>query len=166
MNLLARWAVVLSGAAPAQAAIEDRAWMAAAYLRGLDGEPTYLTYLLVWFDLVQVAYLVLSYAAASALAVALGRAGLLPARQAGAVAWIGAVLAALVCAGAIAAAIDGPVGTIAAWTAFALTIPFMSTVLPHVLGVALLTPARASTHQDPHQDPSHRHSTRPAPALV
>jgi hypothetical protein len=149
LNLLARWAVVLSGAAPAQAAIEDRAWMAAAYLRGLDGEPTYLTYLLVWFDLVQVTYLVLSYAAAAALAVGLGRAGLLQARFATAVARTGAVLAALVCAAAIVAAIDGPVGTVAAWTAFALTIPFMSTLLPHVLGVALLAPGRSATHPDP-----------------
>ena len=59
LNLLARWAVVLSGAAPAQAAVEDRAWMASSYLRGLDGDPSFVTYLLVWFDLIQVAYLVL-----------------------------------------------------------------------------------------------------------
>ena len=148
LNLLARWAVVLSGAAPAQAAVEDQAWMASAYLRGLDGEPSYLTYLLVWFDLVQVAYLVLSYASAVALAVALGRAGLLPARFSAVAARTGVALAVLVCAAAIVAASDGPVGTVAAWTAFVLTIPFMSTLLPHLIGVGLLGSGRPASRPE------------------
>jgi hypothetical protein len=141
LNLLARWAVVVSGAAPAQAGVEERAWTAASYLRGLEGEPTYVTYLLVWFDLIQVAYLVLSYVSAAALAVALGRAGLLAPRPAKAIARAGVALATLVVAGAAVAPVDGPVGTVGAWTAFVLTIPFMSTLLPHLVGVGLLRPA-------------------------
>lgn len=138
LNLLARWAVVLSGAAPAQAAVEDRAWMASSYLRGLDGDPSFVTYLLVWFDLIQVAYLVLGYLAFAGLALGLRRTHALPARFARGIAVAGWMLAALVCAGAAVAPLDGPIGTVGAWTAFVLTIPFMSTLLPHVLGVALL----------------------------
>lgn len=141
LNLLARWAVVLSGAAPAQAAVEDRAWQASSYLRGLDGEPSFVTYLLVWFDLIQVAYLVLAYLAFAGLAVALRRTHALPARFARGIAAAGWTLAALVCLGAVVAPLDGPLGTVGAWTAFVLTIPFMSTLLPHLLGVKLLASA-------------------------
>lgn len=73
VNLLARAAVALSGAAPAQAAVEDRAWQAHAYLRGLVGEPDPLTLLLVWLDLMQVAYVVLAFLGAALLAVAAHR---------------------------------------------------------------------------------------------
>ena len=138
LNLLARWAVVLSGAAPAQAAVEDRAWQASSYLRGLDGDPSFVTYLLVWFDLIQVAYLVLAYLTFAGLAVALRRALALPPRLARGIAVAGWALAALVCVGAVVAPLNGPLGTVGAWTAFVLTIPFMSTLLPHLLGVALL----------------------------
>jgi hypothetical protein len=146
LNLLARWAVVLSGAAPAQAAIEDRAWVAYSYLPGLDGDPSFLTYLLVWLDLVQLTYVVLAYLAFAALAVALGRAGLLTAAMARGVAVAGSSLGALVMAGAVVAlaAGAGPLATGAAWTSFVLTIPFMTTLLPHVLGVALVAKAAAA----------------------
>ena len=81
VNLLARWAVVLSGAAELQAAVEDSSWVAYAYLPGLDTEPTFLGYLLVLFDLLQLTYVVLTYLGFGALASALGRAGFLPARR-------------------------------------------------------------------------------------
>jgi hypothetical protein len=146
LNLLARWAVVVAGAAPAQAVVEDRAWTASSYLRGLDGEPSYLTFLLVWFDLIQVAYIVLAYLAFAGLAVALRRDGRLTARVTRFTTTAGWTMAGLVVVGAAVAPLDGPLGTVGAWTAFVLTIPFMSTLLPHVLGVAL---APAGSGVDP-----------------
>jgi hypothetical protein len=144
-NLLARWAVVRSGAAGAQAAVEDRAWMAAEYLRGLDGEPAPLTVLLVWWDMSQLAYLVLTYLAFAGLAVALGRAGAIPARRARAIAACGIGLAATVTASAaLAADLPGAAGTVAGWTAFVLTIPFMSTLPAYLLGGAMISTRRAA----------------------
>jgi hypothetical protein len=139
VNLLARWAVVLSGAADLQAAVEDSAWVAYAYLPGLDTEPTFLGYLLVLFDLIQLAYVVLTYLGFGALASALGRAGILRARAARRIGLAGAGLAGVATAAAVLAGSVGPaVGTVAAWTAFVLTIPFMTTLLPGALGLALL----------------------------
>lgn len=139
LNLLARWAVVASGAVGQQVAVEDSAWMAFVYLTGLPPEPTYLAYLLVWLDLVQLAYVVLTYLAFAALATALGRSGAVSARVSAGVGRTGVGLAALVMVGAAAAgAVPGIAGTVGAWTAFVLTIPFMSTLLPYVLGVGLL----------------------------
>ena len=135
VNLLARWAVVLSGAADLQAAVEDSAWVAYAYLPGLDTEPTFLGYLLVLFDLLQLAYVVLTYLGFGALASALGRAGHLRARAARRIGLAGAGLAGVA---TVAAVLAGSVGTVAAWAAFVLTIPFMTTLLPCALGLALL----------------------------
>ncbi|MGE3663127.1 MAG: hypothetical protein AB7G09_17755 [Pseudonocardia sp.] len=130
LNLLLRGAVVASGAAAQQAAVEDAAWWAASYLTGLDGEPGLMTVLLVWSDLTQLAYLAIAYAGFGALAAALGLRG---------VARAGYGLAGLVVAGvAVAALLPGTVGAVGAWTAFVLTIPFMSTLVPYALGVALL----------------------------
>lgn len=135
-NLLARFAVVLAGAAPAQAAVEDQAWQAYAYLLGLPGEPATLTVLLVWLDLMQASYVVLSYVATGLLAVALAGAGRIGARAGGGVAVAAAGLTVATLVGATAAIVlDSTAG---AWTVFVLTIPFMSTLLPHVLGLALL----------------------------
>ncbi len=140
LNLLARWAVVLSGAAPQQALVEDRAWLANAYLPGLDGTPGWMTVLLVWLDLIQVAYLVLAYLGFAALAVALGRAGAISGRAARGIAVTGAVLAgAVTVAAAVADTLPASAGTVAAEVAFVLTIPFMSTLVPALLGCALLT---------------------------
>lgn len=142
-NLLARWAVVASGAAGLQVGVEDTAWIAAEYLPGLPGEPTYVVFLLVWFDLLQLAYVVTTYLGFGALAVALGRGGAVSARVARAVGTAGGGLAALTLGGAaLAGAVPGVPGTVAAWTAFLLTIPFMSTLLPYVLGIGLLTSNR------------------------
>ncbi|MGN9913880.1 hypothetical protein ACTMTJ_40730 [Phytohabitans sp. LJ34] len=137
VNLLARAAVVLSGFAPAQAAVEDRAWQAHVYLRGLDGEPDLLTLLLVWLDLMQVAYVVLAYLGAALLAVAAHRAGWLATRPTRGVVALSAGMAAVASVAAVLGATPGPFGAAAAGAAFALTIPFMSTLPPALLGAAL-----------------------------
>jgi hypothetical protein len=59
-NLVFRYAVVAAGAAGLQAEAEDRAWVAHEYLRGLQGEPSWMGFLLVWTDLTQVTFVVLS----------------------------------------------------------------------------------------------------------
>jgi hypothetical protein len=139
LNLLARWAVVLSGAAGLQADVEASSWVAHAYLPGLDTEPTFLGYLLVLLDLLQVAYVVLTYLGFAALAVGLGRAGALPAAGARRTGAAGTVLAAGTgTSAALAFVLPGTGGTVAAWSAFVLTIPFMSTLLPFALGARLL----------------------------
>ena len=151
-NLLARWAVVASGASGLQASVEDAAWFASEYLSGLPGEPGYLAFVLVWIDLLQLAYVVLAYLGSGALALALGRSGAVPRGTARAVAVAGPVLAGLVvAAAAVAGGVAGPPGAVAAWAALVLTIPFMSTLLPHVLGIGLLRAARrpAGTVDDP-----------------
>lgn len=138
-NLLARWAVVASGAAGLQVAVEDSAWFASEYLPGLAGEPTFLVFLLVWFDLLQLAYVVTTYLGFGALAVALGRSGAIPARAGRAVGAAGAGLAGLaLLGGVLAGAVEGVPGTVAAGAAFVLTIPFMTTLLPYALGVVVL----------------------------
>jgi len=144
-NLLARYAVVLAGAAPAQAAVEATAWQAHAYLQGLSGQPdNLLVLLLVWLDLLQVAYVVLTYLATAALTTALRRGGLLHDRPAHLLTGAGVALAGAVIVAAVLASLPA-VGAVAAGVAFALTIPFMSTLLPWLLGAAMPTPA-AATH--------------------
>jgi hypothetical protein len=135
LNLLARWAVVLSGAAPRQAAVEDRAWVANVYLRGLDGVPDTMSLLLVWLDLMQVAYVVLTYVGFAGLAVAAGRAGAVSGSAARVVAAVGGVAAGFT----VLCAVLAPVSVVAAEAAFVLTIPFMSTLVPALLACALLT---------------------------
>jgi hypothetical protein len=105
----------------------------------------------VWLDLVQVAYVVLAYLGFAALAVALGRAGLLGRAVARPVAVGGWGLAALVPAGAVLALVPGAglLTTVAAWTSLVLTIPFMTTLLPHVLGVGLLAEAGSPAASEP-----------------
>ena len=135
LNLLARGAVVASGAAGQQVAVEDTAWVASAYLTGLPPEPTPLAVLLVWLDLAQVAYVVLAYLGYAGLAS--GLRGIVAAR---AVARGGVGLAAATVAAAVGAGVlPGAVGSIAAEAAFVLTIPFMSTLLPYALGIGLLS---------------------------
>lgn len=137
VNLLARAAVVLSGAAPAQAAVEDQAWQAHAYLRGLDGEPDLLTLLLVWLDLMQMAYAVLTYLSVALLAVAARRAGWLAKRPAHGLVALGAGMAGIATVAAIFGSTPGVLGAVAAGAAFALTIPFMTTLPPALLGAAV-----------------------------
>ena len=143
LNLLARAAVVASGAAGQQVAVEDTAWAASAYLTGLPPEPTYLAFVLVWLDLTQLAYVVLTYLAFAGLATALGHAGVAAAPVARAVRRWGLALAVLTAAAALGAAVlPATADYVAALMAFVLTIPFMSTLLPYALGMGLLCRAR------------------------
>jgi hypothetical protein len=140
LNLLARGAVVASGAAGQQVAVEDTAWVASAYLTGLPPEPTPLAVLLVWLDLAQLAYVVLAYLGYAGLASALGRSGTVAAPVARGVARGGVGLAALTVAAAVGAGLlPATVAPAAAEAAFVLTIPFMSTLLPYAVGIGLLS---------------------------
>jgi hypothetical protein len=145
-NLLARFAVVLGGAAPAQAAVEATAWQAHAYLQGLSGQAdNLLVPLLVWLDLLQVSYVVLAYLATAALATALRRAALLSDTAARLLTGAGVALAGAVLVAAVLASVPAA-GVVAAGVAFALTIPFMSTLLPWLLGAAMPPSPVAATH--------------------
>jgi hypothetical protein len=139
INLLARWAVVLSGASELQVEVEGRAWMANVYLLGLHAEPSFLAYLLVLMDLVQLGYVVLGYLGFGLIGRGALRAGLVAPRAGRVIAFVSFILAGAVLVTAAAAAWVGPLGTFAAWTAFVLTIPFMSTLVPYLLGGAILT---------------------------
>jgi hypothetical protein len=139
VNLVARWAVVLSGATGMQAAVEDTAWQAHAYLPGLDTAPTFVGLLLVLVDLLQLVYVVLSCLGVAALAVALGRTGALSPSAARWIPLTGVAMTALVAVAAVLAPLlPAPAGTVAAWAGFVLTIPFMSTLLPFAVGIGLL----------------------------
>ena len=144
LNLLARWAVVLSGAAPAQAAVEDRAWIASSYLRGPRRRSVVPD---VPAGLVRPHPGRLRGAGLPRRSPALARRA--PPRRHCRPRWSHRVAVGRLDArrrscwpGGGGAGCDGPLGTVGAWTAFVLTIPFMSTLLPHVLGVALLPTAR------------------------
>lgn len=138
LNLVARWAVVLSGGADLQAKVEARAWIADVYLRGLTEPPDFLSFVLVWMDLVQIAYVVLGYVAYALLASVAVRGRLLTRRAGRLISTVGAILAAVVMIASAASAWLEPVQTATAGTAFVLTIPFMSTFLPYLLGAAAL----------------------------
>jgi hypothetical protein len=158
LNLLARGAVVASGAAGQQVAVEDTAWVASAYLTGLPPEPTPLAVLLVWLDLAQLAYVVLAYLGYAGLASALR--GTVAAPVARAVARAGVGLAGLTVAAAVGAGVlPGTAASVAAEVAFVLTIPFMSTLLPYALGIGLLS---RSTQPPPADEVSAVRESRPA----
>lgn len=134
-NLVFRYAIVASGAAGMQAEVEDRAWFANEYLRGLPGEPSWMELLLVWTDMLQLAFVLLAYLSATAFGAALTRAG-----------WIGkaggsvfvALNLALALAMTVGIILAGSGSVVAAWTVFVLTIPFMVFILPYFLGVVLI----------------------------
>jgi hypothetical protein len=117
-NLLFRYAVVASGAANVQARAEDRAWRANEYLRGLQGEPSWMEFLLVWTDVLQLAFILLSYLAAAALGAAAVRSRYLGKVGGGVFVALNLALAAAVTTGIILA---GGGSVAAAWTAFILT---------------------------------------------
>jgi len=73
-NLVFRYAVVASGAAELQAGAEDRAWRANEYLLGLEGELSWMGFMLVWTDMTQLAFVLLAYLSAAAFGAALIRA--------------------------------------------------------------------------------------------
>ena len=134
-NLVFRYAVVASGAAGAQAGVEDRAWVANEYLRGLQGEPTWMELLLVWTDMTQLAFVMLAYLATAAFAVASVKAGWLG--KVGGSVFAGLSLA-LALVETVAIILAGGGSTVAAWTVFVLTVPFMVFVLPYFVGVVLI----------------------------
>ncbi|MET0865758.1 MAG: hypothetical protein ABWZ98_15620 [Nakamurella sp.] len=154
-NLLARVAVVLSGAAQQQAAVEDTAWVAHEYLRGLYPAPDFMGYLLVWMDLLQLAYVVSAFLAVAAVARLLG--GRAIAGGAGRVLRIaGNILAAVIVIGvALAVVLPRDFDAVPAWAAFVASIPFMTTLLPFVLGLAMLhSSARRFTSHPPTESPA------------
>ncbi|MCK9901661.1 hypothetical protein CC117_24465 [Parafrankia colletiae] len=144
-NLVARAAVILSGASPAQVAVEKTAWQANAYLRGLPGDPEPMAIMLVWLDLLQLTYVMLTHLAVIALTIGLRRATLISTRAADRVVLGGALLvgltttaAALGVTGAFDVPVLGAASEAGATAAYILTAPFMTTLLPFALGAALL----------------------------
>lgn len=134
-NLVFRYAVVASGAAGLQAEVEHRAWVANEYLRGLQGEPSWMEFLLVWTDMTQLAFVLLAYLSTAAFGAALMRTGWLGKGGGSVFVALNLALALIVTAGIILA---GGGSTVAAWTVFVLTIPFMMFILPYFVGVALV----------------------------
>jgi hypothetical protein len=134
-NLVFRYAVVASGASGLQAAAEDRAWVAHEYLRGLEGGPSWMELLLVWTDMLQLAFVLLAYLSSAAFGAALLKAGWVG-RIGGSV-FVGLNLA-LAFTGAAGMVLAGGGSAVAAWIAYVLSIPFMVFVLPYFLGVALM----------------------------
>lgn len=124
-----------------QAAVEDRARQAHAYLQGPDGEPSPLALLLVWLDLLQMSFVVLTTwrRRPGGGVTACGWRAERPAR---ALTGLGTGLAAAVVAVAVLDCTPPGFGPTGAAVAFALSIPFMSLLVPAMLGAALLPPAR------------------------
>jgi hypothetical protein len=134
-NLVFRYAVVASGAAELQAAVEDRAWVANQYLRGLRGEPSWMEFLLVWTDVLQLAFVLIAFLVAAAFTAALVGVGWLGRVGGGIFVGINLALALAVTLGIVLA---GGGSVAAAWTAYILTVPFMAFILPYFVGVALV----------------------------
>lgn len=134
-NLAFRYSVVAAGAAGLQAGVEDRAWVAHKYLGGLQGEPSWMELLLVWTDVLQLAFVSLAYLAAAAFGSALVRVGWLGKVGGGVFICLNLALALLVATGLLLA---GYGSQAAAWLVFFLTIPFMAFTLPYFLGLALI----------------------------
>ena len=134
-NLVFRCAVVASGAAGMQAQAEGRAWVANEYLRGLRGEPSWMEFLLVWTDMLQLTFVLLAYLSAAAFGAALVRAGWLGQVGGSVFVALNLALTFAVTAGVILA---GTGSAVAAWTAYILTAPFMAFILPYFLGVVLV----------------------------
>ena len=138
VNLFARVAIVLSGAAPLQADRENTAWVAYEYLLGLE-QPDPMSLLLIWTDLLQLAYVVTAHVCFGLIAYLLARRAVVPARWGRALGTVSLALAAAVTGGALLA-ITAPAGVdrIAAWMAYIASIPFMTTLVPWALGIAWL----------------------------
>lgn len=144
-NLVFRYAVVALGAASLQASVEDRAWVANEYLRGLQDTPSWMELLLVWTDMLQLAFVLCTYLAASAFGAALIGAGRLGRVGGGVFVGLNLALGLAVATGVILAGYGSTVG---AWTAFVLIIPFMVFVPPYFLGAVLLRGGSGKFPQD------------------
>ena len=142
-NLIARFAVVFSGASDQQAAVEDTSWIAFEYLRGLPPAPGFMGYLLVWFDLLQLGYVVTAYLCAAGLARMVRAQGSVAQPLGWFVERAAYVLASMIVLGvALAAVLPRELDLVPAWAAFIASIPFMTTLLPAVLGAGLLAAGR------------------------
>lgn len=89
-------------------------------------------------DLVQVVYVALAYLSFALVALVSARGHLIGRRSSRLISTVAFTLAAATLGGAMTAAWFGPVETIGAGTAFVLSIPFMTTFAPYLLGAALL----------------------------
>ena len=146
VNLVSRVAIHLTGAAPQQAAVEDTNWQAAEYLRGLDDTPDFMGLLLTWQDLVQLGYVVTTYLAAAALARLLRSEGEVSRRAGTALMRAAYALAGLLLGGIVlAVSLPREADLVPAWGAFATSIPFMTTLAPFGLGVAMLVQRRKAS---------------------
>jgi hypothetical protein len=118
--------------------VEDTAWVAFEYLRGLNPPPDFIGYLLVWMDLLQLAYVASTFLAVAAMSRLLrGRA--ISNRVGRGLIFAGNSLAAVIVAGvACAVILPRQFDAVPAWAAFVASIPFMTTLLPFLLGLALL----------------------------
>ena len=156
-NLVARVAVVLSGAADQQAAVEDHAWVAYEYLRGLEGSPDYLSYLLVWFDLTQLGYVAVTYVAFAGIARLLQRGGSVSHRAGTVISRAAYTLASVLILSAVAAMVlPREADLVPAWAAFVTSIPFMTTLVPFALGLAMLSSGRPHDRSRDNPGPSPR----------
>jgi hypothetical protein len=146
-NLVFRYAAVAPGAASFQARVEDRAWVANEYLRGLGGEPSWMRFLLVWTDMLQLAFVLLAYLATAAFGVSLMRIGWLGKSGGSVFIALNFVLALVVTTGIILAGVSS---VVAAWTAYILTAPFMVFILPYFVDTALLKGGggKSTAHKD------------------
>ncbi len=139
INLVARFAVVLSGATERQASVEDTAWVAYEYLRGLDGTPDFVTHLLVWLDLLQLGYVAAVYVCFAGIARLLWMRGSVTPRVGHLVERVGYTLATAIVLGvALALVLPRELDLVPAWVAFVASIPFMTTLLPSLLGASML----------------------------
>jgi hypothetical protein len=91
--------------------------------------------LLVWTDMLQLAFVVLAYLAAAALGAALVGAGWLGRFGGNVFVGLNVALALTLITGIILAGYGSAAG---AWTAYVLSIPFMVFVLPYFLGAVFL----------------------------
>lgn len=139
VNLLARYAVVLTGLAERQAAVEETHWVAAEYLRGLPPQDDFVAYLLTWMDLVQLGYVVTAYVGTAGLARLLVDVQVVGRRAGRCVercAWAASAL--LVASIALSGALPRTADAVPAGLAFGLSIPFMTTLLPYALAACVL----------------------------
>jgi hypothetical protein len=91
--------------------------------------------LLVWTDMLQLAFVILAYLATAALGAALVRVGWLGRLGGSVFVGLNLALAFAVIAGIVLAGYGSAAG---AWTAYVLSIPFMVFVLLYFLGAVLL----------------------------
>lgn len=105
-----------------------------------------MSYLLVWFDLLQLGYVAVTYLAFAGIARLLQREGAVSQRAGNLISRTAYGLASVLILGAIAAiALPRDADLVPAWAAFVTSIPFMTTIAPFALGLAMLRSRAAAT---------------------